>query len=271
MTNKIRLSLKIVISVGALIFAFRNTNLIELGQVGINIKWPLLVLAVAASIVSVVFLGLRWKRILAPIDVAPLSLLVRGQYIGLFGNNVFPLRAGEFMRADFARRRLGKGFITILTTIFFERLLDLSMAALVFGILLMTTSMTVLPIGYDLYFLIGSLLIVGIVVIVVQNRDRIVALIRTRFPEAVDNQEWFAELLTYRAMFTYLLLSANRLVTLRVAVPTCIEQHRFTNGFHISGASSGCYCSWLSYPGCSRRDRHLSSGGRFLNAQSVRY
>lgn len=208
MTKNSRLGLKIIVSVGALTFAFRNTDLTSLAQVGVNVSWPLLVLAVTASIVSIGFLGLRWQRILKPIVQAPLRLLVRGQYIGLFGNNVFPFRAGEFMRADFGRKRLNKHFMTILTTIFFERLLDMTMAALVFGILLMTTSMTVLPLDYGVYFVVAILLFGGFVIVVVQNRKRIVRLIENRFPLAGDNREWIAELLTYRSIWSYLVLSA---------------------------------------------------------------
>jgi uncharacterized membrane protein YbhN (UPF0104 family) len=111
------------------------------------------------------------------------------------------------MRVNYARKRLDKGFVTVLGTVIFERLLDLAMVAIVFGILIMTTSMINLPLNYDTYFVFGVLLCGGLVVAIVQNRRRIVSMLGKRFPNTVDNPEWLFELLSYRAIWSYLLLS----------------------------------------------------------------
>ena len=208
MTSKNRLILKILISASALAIAFHNTDISALAQIGLNLNWPILSLAVLASVGSVNLLGLRWRQILQPIASAPLGLLVRAQYIGLFGNNVFPFRAGEFMRADYVRKQLEKGFISVLATIFFERLLDLLCVGIIFGILIVTTSIAYLPLDYEAYYLAGALLFTGIVIVFVQNRMRIINLLARRFPNTVGGKEWLSELLTYRAIWSYLLLSA---------------------------------------------------------------
>jgi len=208
LTIKNRLIFKILISASALAIAFHNTDISALAQIGINLNWPILSLAVLASVGSVTLLGLRWRQILQPIASAPFGLLVRAQYIGLFGNNVFPLRAGEFMRADYVRKQLEKGFISVLATVFFERLLDLLCVGIVFGILIVTTSITYLPLDYEAYYLAGALLFTGIVIVFVQNRTRIINLLVQRFPNTVGVKDWLSELLTYRAICSYLLLSA---------------------------------------------------------------
>ena len=88
--------------------------------------------------VGVYFVGLwvrawRWHftlRHLKPISVAKLYPLV---CIGYFGNNVYPLRAGEVIRSYVLRRHHGIAITSSLATVLIERVFDgLSMLLFVF-------------------------------------------------------------------------------------------------------------------------------------------
>lgn len=88
--------------------------------------------------VGVYFVGLwvrawRWHftlRHLKPIPVAKLYPLV---CIGYFGNNIYPLRAGEVIRSYVLRRRHGIAITSSLATVLIERVFDgLTMLLFVF-------------------------------------------------------------------------------------------------------------------------------------------
>ncbi len=66
----------------------------------------------------------RWRRIIrpaVPLTSAEATTIVT---IGLAANNVFPLRAGEVVRAMLIRRRYGGSSLTAIGTIVVERVLD---------------------------------------------------------------------------------------------------------------------------------------------------
>lgn len=71
-------------------------------------------------------LGLRaWRwRLLLPAPGAGVGKYFRLVTIGLAVNNVLPLRLGEVARALFASEELGLPLLTVLASIFIERLLD---------------------------------------------------------------------------------------------------------------------------------------------------
>lgn len=200
MPKQVRFALKLAISAVALVFAFHDMDVSELARVGQAANWPLLLAAVALSVASVVALAVRWKEIVDPLTPARVSTLLRGQYIGLLGNNAFPLRAGEFMRADYVRRRLNKPFISILGTIFLERSIDL----LIVGALFVGVTLIV-PIpglrATHTSALLGGLLLVGIAIaILTAYRRELGAILARRFPGATESRKLIADLLRYRRL-----------------------------------------------------------------------
>jgi hypothetical protein len=205
--KQLRLVLKLAISIVALVLAFRDLDLSELARIGSSTNWLLMLAAVALSIASVGALALRWKEILEPLASSPVSTLVRAHYIGLFGNNAFPLRAGEFMRADFVRRRLDKSFIAILGTIFLERTIDLVVVAVLFVGLTTTISIPGMRPGYEPAMVASLILVVAMVVLLARFRRQVGDFIVRRFAGATEFRRLASELLTRRGLSGLLVTS----------------------------------------------------------------
>ncbi|MEM7130674.1 MAG: lysylphosphatidylglycerol synthase transmembrane domain-containing protein [Chloroflexota bacterium] len=79
--------------------------------------------------VAVYFVGLwarawRWHYALRHLKSIPLARLYPLICIGYFGNNVYPLRAGEFIRSYVLRNQENIPFTSSLTTVFIERIFD---------------------------------------------------------------------------------------------------------------------------------------------------
>jgi uncharacterized protein (TIRG00374 family) len=66
----------------------------------------------------------RWHYLLRPVKVIPLYRLFPVVCIGYFGNNVYPARAGEVIRAVVLRGTEGVSISTSLATIIIERVFD---------------------------------------------------------------------------------------------------------------------------------------------------
>ena len=79
--------------------------------------------------VAVYLIGLwvrtwRWQYTLRPVQHVPVSTLFPMVCIGYFGNNVFPLRAGELLRSYVLKRRTQIAISTSLATVVVERVTD---------------------------------------------------------------------------------------------------------------------------------------------------
>lgn len=66
----------------------------------------------------------RWYFMLRPLKPIPLPRLFPVVCIGYFGNNVYPLRAGEVIRSYILRQREGVPITSSLATVFIERIFD---------------------------------------------------------------------------------------------------------------------------------------------------
>ena len=128
----IRKVIVLCISLIALYIAFSK---IDMGKILGALKEANVYYVIVASIgilVSVYILALRWKIILSYSKAIPLSQLTKGHLIGYFGNNIFPLRFGEFMRAYYISERNNIAFIEVLGTAVLERFIDLITISLLF-------------------------------------------------------------------------------------------------------------------------------------------
>jgi uncharacterized protein (TIRG00374 family) len=79
--------------------------------------------------VGVYFIGVwirawRWHFLLGPIKKIPTKTIFPITTIGYMGNNIYPARAGEVLRAIILKRREGVGISASLATIIVERIFD---------------------------------------------------------------------------------------------------------------------------------------------------
>ena len=85
-------------------------------------------------IVAIYFRAKRWS--LTFNNKKDIKLLFHMQLIGYFGNNIFPLRLGEFLRSYLLSNKIKESNSYIFGTIVIERFLDMFMAA-IFGLILL--------------------------------------------------------------------------------------------------------------------------------------
>ncbi len=114
---------------------------------------------IAAYFVAVWARTWRWHYLLRPLKPIPLRALFPVVAIGYMGNNVYPARAGEFIRAFVLRRREGVSVSASLATILVERIFDgLVMLLFVFFTL---PQLDVLPDWMRWVAILGTLAFVG--------------------------------------------------------------------------------------------------------------
>lgn len=116
---------------------FRGLNFDELGQVLGKIQVPWLFLAAGVYFIAAYLITWRWHYVLKPVQNIPTPRLFPIVVIGYMGNNIYPARIGEFIRAYFLKRNEGVAYAPALATILVERIFDgLVMLTFIFTALL---------------------------------------------------------------------------------------------------------------------------------------
>ena len=116
--------LGLFISIAFLYFALKGLNLGEFWHVvkSANYWWIL-------PGVVVFFIGLwvrawRWHYLLKPVKKIPTKIMFPITCIGYMGNNIYPARAGEVLRAVVLKRKEGVPVSASLATVIVERIFD---------------------------------------------------------------------------------------------------------------------------------------------------
>lgn len=137
--QRIAVLIGLLVSAFFLWIAFRNLNPLSIVDElrNINLMWTLVTLVVFFG--SVYAIAWRWAFLvnaIKPVPFAPLNGLV---WVGYMGNNVYPFRTGEALRAYLLQRNHDVPFVKGMTTIVVERVLDgLVLVTLMLGSLLLT-------------------------------------------------------------------------------------------------------------------------------------
>jgi hypothetical protein len=134
------ISIGVLISAAALALVLRWAGWEPLSEVLADISLPYLGAALGVYLVSMIPRALSWRMLLGG-DVHLLRVLAALNE-GYLLNNVLPWRLGEFGRAILLGRKAGKAVMTVLSSIFLERLYDIILAvALLFSLLPTTIGM----------------------------------------------------------------------------------------------------------------------------------
>jgi uncharacterized protein (TIRG00374 family) len=119
-----KILLGVLISILFIWIALRG---LELDKVGFYLRtadYRWIIPGVAVYFLAVWARTWRWHYLLRPIKSVPLARLFPIVCIGYFGNNVYPARAGEVIRALVLRRTEGISVSASLATIIVERVFD---------------------------------------------------------------------------------------------------------------------------------------------------
>lgn len=137
MRASIRTALVVLASILLLWLFLRNT---DLGQVWTEIqrsRWDLVAVAFGAVAITYVFRALRWQYLLLPIGPVRLTTALRATIIGFGASALLPARAGEVLRPYLLARKEGLSATAAFATILLERVLDLLMVLMLFGVFLL--------------------------------------------------------------------------------------------------------------------------------------
>ncbi|MEN6411105.1 MAG: lysylphosphatidylglycerol synthase transmembrane domain-containing protein [Anaerolineaceae bacterium] len=114
----------ILISVGFLYFALRGLQLGDMWTAMKSAKYGWLIPGILVYFVGVYVRAWRWHYLLRPLKKIPTRTMFSIVCIGYMGNNIYPARAGEVLRAVILKRREGVPISASLATIIVERVFD---------------------------------------------------------------------------------------------------------------------------------------------------
>ena len=112
------------LSVGCLLWVFKGYNFREFPADIRSLDWRWVVLGVAADLAVYVVHGWRWNTLLSPVVRLRPWRTIQAIYIGLFANEVLPLRTGELIRCYLLAHWNDFRLSLSLTSAAVERLID---------------------------------------------------------------------------------------------------------------------------------------------------
>jgi len=113
-----------LISVGCLVWVYQGFDWDrELSRLSTT-EWRWVTLAVIADIFVYVCQGWRWSTLLKPLADVSMWKTTQAIYIGLFANEVLPLRSGEVIRCYLQRRWSGLPLSVVISSAVIERAMD---------------------------------------------------------------------------------------------------------------------------------------------------
>jgi uncharacterized membrane protein YbhN (UPF0104 family) len=86
--------------------------------------WRWVTLAIITDILVYVCQGFRWARLLSPLGPVSSWKTTQAVYIGLFANEVLPLRSGEAIRIYLQKRWTGLPLLAVVASAVIERIID---------------------------------------------------------------------------------------------------------------------------------------------------
>jgi uncharacterized protein (TIRG00374 family) len=114
----------VFISIGFLWLALRGISLVEILAVLPGVKYGWLFLGIGVYFIAVWARAWRWRYLLRPLKSISTRKLFPVVAIGYAGNNIFPARAGELLRALVLKRDEAVPISASLATIIVERVFD---------------------------------------------------------------------------------------------------------------------------------------------------
>lgn len=124
MAKQAKFLLGLLISAAFLFFALRGLKLDEFWQQVQQANYWWLIPSVTVYFVGVWVRTWRWHYMLRPLKVISLKKLFPVVCIGYAGNNIYPARAGEILRAYMLKKQEGVSVSANLATVVVERIFD---------------------------------------------------------------------------------------------------------------------------------------------------
>ena len=113
-----------LLAVVGLVWVFHDVKIETLLASVRTINWWWLAPAVLCDVLSYLCQGIRWMYLLRPVGSLSPIRATQAIYVGLFANELVPMRFGELVRAYLASRWIGLPLASLIPSILVERLLD---------------------------------------------------------------------------------------------------------------------------------------------------
>lgn len=113
-----------LISVACLVWALHGVSWSELWEEIRALDWRWVAVGVIAEVLTYVIQGWRWSLLLRPVAQVSTPLTSRAIFVGLFANEVLPLRAGELIRCFLLTRWSEIPISVTLASALIERIFD---------------------------------------------------------------------------------------------------------------------------------------------------
>lgn len=149
-----------LISIASLVWALHDANLSELWDDLASMDWTWVAIGVVTDILVYFIQAWRWSLVLRPVTPVTFWDSLRAIYVGLFGNEVLPFRAGELIRCYLLGRWSSLPFSVVLSSALIERIFD--------GVCLMAclvVTLRITPFPKNLRYLVDGSYILGMVVL----------------------------------------------------------------------------------------------------------
>jgi uncharacterized protein (TIRG00374 family) len=117
-----------------LVWVFHDIDFNEFTARMKTIAWWAVAAGIACDILSYLCQGFRWKMLLRPTGELSVIRTTQAIYVGLFTNEIIPLRVGEIIRMFLVSRWLRVEFMAILPSYMVERMLDAIWLAIAVGL-----------------------------------------------------------------------------------------------------------------------------------------
>lgn len=138
MRSRVQTVLILVVTLALLAFFFRDANFADVWAETRRADPWLLIAGVIATGFTYVFRAWRWQSLLAPIGPTRFATAFKTTVIGFAASFFLPARAGEVIRPYLLARKEGLPPTAAFATIILERLLDLAIVLLFFGVFVFT-------------------------------------------------------------------------------------------------------------------------------------
>jgi len=132
--NIIKITIPLLISVFFISYALKDFNYILFLNSLKNANYGYIIFAILLLIFIIFLRAVRWNFLF--IKKLDINSLYKAQLIGYMGNNIFPLRLGELLKAYYLEKKSKISKYEVLGTIILERVLDLVGLVFLFLILL---------------------------------------------------------------------------------------------------------------------------------------
>jgi len=113
-----------IVSIICLVWVLHGANLGALRHEVEKLDWPWVIFAVVTDIGVYAWQGWRWSLVLRPVLFVSPWKAMRAIYVGLFANEVLPLRAGELIRCFLLGRWEKTPLSVMLASALIERIFD---------------------------------------------------------------------------------------------------------------------------------------------------